>query len=75
VVESILGMMINLFISTGNEDKKEFKDKLLIQDRDNKALKVSLATSDTLTLYPIKSIYPIGFMEKRDWYTFARILS
>ena len=32
----------------------EFKDKLLIQDRPNKALKVSLATSDTLTLYPSK---------------------
>ena len=36
------------------EDKKEFKDKLLIQDRANKALKVSLATSDTLMLYPNK---------------------
>ena len=36
------------------KDKKEFKDKLLIQDRPNKALKVSLATSDTLTLYPSK---------------------
>ena len=36
------------------KDKKEFKDKLLIQDRPNKALKVSLASSDTLTLYPNK---------------------
>ena len=36
------------------EDKKEFKDKLLIQDRANKALKISLATSDTLMLYPNK---------------------
>ena len=36
------------------KDKKVFKDKLLIQDRPNKALKVSLATSDTLTLYPNK---------------------
>ena len=36
------------------KEKKEFKDKLLIQDRPNKALKVSLATSDTLTLYPNK---------------------
>ena len=36
------------------KDKKEFKDKLFIQDRPNKALKVSLATSDTLTLYPSK---------------------
>ena len=36
------------------KDKKVFKDKLLIQDRPNKALKVSLATSDTLTLYPSK---------------------
>ena len=36
------------------KNKKKFKDKLLIQDRPNKALKVSLATSDTLTLYPSK---------------------
>ena len=36
------------------KDKKKFKDKLLIQDGPNKALKVSLATSDTLTLYPSK---------------------
>ena len=36
------------------KDKKVFKDKLLIQDKPNKALKVSLATSDTLTLYPSK---------------------
>jgi len=36
------------------KNKKEFKDKLFIQDRTNKALKVSLATSDTLILYPSK---------------------
>ena len=35
-------------------DKHKFKDKLLIQDRANKALKISLATSDTLMLYPNK---------------------
>ena len=36
------------------KNKKEFKDKLFIQDRTNKALKVSLATSDTLILHPSK---------------------
>ena len=36
------------------KDKKEFKDKLFIKDKDNGSLQVSLATSDTLTLYPNK---------------------
>ena len=36
------------------KDKKEFKDKLFIKDKDNGSLKVSLASSDTLTLYPNK---------------------
>ena len=36
------------------KDKKEFKDKLFIKDKDNGFLQVSLATSDTLMLYPNK---------------------
>ena len=36
------------------QDKHKFKDKLFIKERDNGSLKVSLATSDTLTLYPSK---------------------
>ena len=36
------------------KNQKKFKDKLFIQDRTNKALKVSLATSDTPILYPSK---------------------
>ena len=36
------------------KDKKEFKDKLFIKDKDNGSLQVSLATSDTLMLYPNK---------------------
>jgi len=35
-------------------DKHKFKDKLFIKERDNGSLKVSLASSDTLTLYPNK---------------------
>ena len=35
-------------------DKHKFKDKLFIKERDNGSLKVSLASSDTLTLYPSK---------------------
>ena len=33
------------------QDKHKFKDKLFIKERDNGSLKVSLASSDTLTLY------------------------
>jgi len=36
------------------QDKHKFKDKLFIKERDNGSLKVSLASSDTLTLYPNK---------------------
>jgi hypothetical protein len=35
-------------------DKHKFKHKLFIKERDNGSLKVSLASSDTLTLYPNK---------------------
>lgn len=36
------------------QDKHKFRDKLFIKERDNGSLKVSLASSDTLTLYPNK---------------------
>lgn len=36
------------------QDKHKFEDKLFIKEKDNGSLKVSLASSDTLTLYPNK---------------------
>ena len=36
------------------QNKQKFKDKLFINDKNNEFLQVSLATSDTLTLYPSK---------------------
>ena len=36
------------------QNKQKFKDKLFIKDKNNGSLQVSLATSDTLMLYPNK---------------------
>ena len=36
------------------QKKQKFKDKLFIKDKNNESLQVSLATSDTLMLYPNK---------------------
>ena len=56
-------------------DEEAFRDKLFIKDRQNGSIQVSLATSETLTLYPYKKYLSYWYYGKERIVNFRKDIS